>query len=243
MVGATAKGVVSELRGAIGFLTIVGGASEPRPSSLPWFPVVGAALGLVLGGVWHVAADVWPAPVAASVVVALDLLLTGMLHFDGLIDAADGLLPHLDRDRRLDVMASPGAGAFGVTAAVAVLLLRWSVLATSAPDALLLAGVWAMSRTVMAVGASALPYARDAGLASPFVGGRPAPPASAGATIAIALAVVADGIGGVVTIAAGVAGGIGVLLLARQRVGGFTGDVLGAAGVVAETCSLLVASA
>ncbi|MDQ4089145.1 MAG: adenosylcobinamide-GDP ribazoletransferase, partial [Actinomycetota bacterium] len=78
------------MRRALSFLTPLGGPVAPSPAALPWFPVVGAVLGLTLGGVWWLADRLWVAPVAAAVVVAADLALTGMLHFDGLVDSADG---------------------------------------------------------------------------------------------------------------------------------------------------------
>ncbi|MDQ6928955.1 MAG: adenosylcobinamide-GDP ribazoletransferase, partial [Actinomycetota bacterium] len=114
------------MRRAMSFLTPLGGPSTPSPAAVAWFPVVGVVLGLALSGIWWLGFEAWPAPVAAALVVAADLALTGMLHLDGLVDAADGLLPPLDRQRRLDVMADPAAGAFGVGAAVSVLLLRWA---------------------------------------------------------------------------------------------------------------------
>ena len=108
------------MRRALAFLTPLFGASEPRPKTLTWFPFAGAALGLVLGALWWGAERVWPAAVAAAIVVAADLALTGLLHVDGLADSADGLLPHLDRARRLEVMATPDVGAFGVATVGAV---------------------------------------------------------------------------------------------------------------------------
>ncbi len=151
------------MRRALAFLTPLFGASEPRPETLTWFPFAGAALGLVLGGVWWGAERVRPAAVAAAIVVAADLALTGLLHVDGLADSADGLLPQLDRTRRLEVMATPDVGAFGVATVGAVLLLRWASLATMAPSPLLLGGLWCASRTAMAVTARTVPYARPAG--------------------------------------------------------------------------------
>ncbi|MGI9022035.1 MAG: adenosylcobinamide-GDP ribazoletransferase [Acidimicrobiales bacterium] len=237
-------------RGALAFLTPVGGASAPAPGSLAWFPVVGAVLGLLLGGVWWAAGEVWPPAVAAALVVAADLGLTGMLHLDGLVDTADGLLPPLDRSRRLDVMADPNAGAFGIGAAVSVVMLRWSALAVMTPRPLLLAGLWCGSRTAMVIVARALPYARSSGLASAFLpvdGGRErrfdlVQPAL-GLAVAPALAAVALGVGGLAATGGLVVGVAAVALLARRRLGGFTGDVLGAAGMVGETVGLVVASA
>ena len=231
------------MRRALAFLTPLFGASEPRPRTLVWFPFAGAALGLVLGAVWWGAERVWPAAVAAAIVVAADLALTGLLHVDGLADSADGLLPHLDRARRLEVMAAPDVGAFGVAAVGAVLLLRWAALATTAPSPLLLGGLWCASRTAMAVAARKVPYARPGGLASAFLGGRTLSTALIGAVLATGLAFAGPGVAGIAAVAGVVAGAAGVIAIARRRIGGFTGDVLGASGVVGETTGLLVAAA
>jgi len=229
-------------REAVAFLTPLGGATTPTPAALGWFPFVGAGMGLVLGGVWWVAAELWAAPVAAAVVVAADLGLTGMLHLDGLVDSADGLLPPLDRGRRLDVMADPSAGAFGVGAAVAVLLLRWASLAALAPSAPLLGALWCASRLAMAGFARSVPYARPGGLAAAFrQSGRHRLP-----VVGILLGSVLVGLGGsdaVAGVAVLAVTSAAVMALAVRRLGGFTGDVLGAAGIVGETVGLLAAAA
>src|SRR5436853_631124 len=76
----------ASVRRALAFLTPlpVGTTTPPDRRTLAWFPVVGALIGGVLGGVWWMAERVWPSPVAAGVVVAADLALTGLLHLDGL---------------------------------------------------------------------------------------------------------------------------------------------------------------
>lgn len=83
---------------------------------------------------------VWPPLVAAALTVAVGLALTGLLHLDGLIDSADSLLAPMPCDRRLAVMCEPTIGAFGVVAAVAVCLLRFSASASLEPSVSLLAG-------------------------------------------------------------------------------------------------------
>jgi adenosylcobinamide-GDP ribazoletransferase len=232
------------VRSALAFLTPLGGAVAPSPEAFSWFPVVGLVLGLALGALWWGAARLWPADVAAGIVVAGDLGLTGLLHVDGLADAADGLLAPMSRQRRLDAMSEPGVGAFGVAAVVAVLLLRWAALAALRPSVLLLAAVWCASRTWMAATATAVPYARgDGGLATAFLGPRSWLPDAAGLVAALALALVGRGAGGAVGVAAGSATAAAVVALAWRRVGGFTGDVLGAAGVMGETVALVVAAA
>jgi adenosylcobinamide-GDP ribazoletransferase len=228
----------------VAFLTSVGGSRPPGPRTLDWFGVVGAALGALLGVIWWAAGKAWTFWVAAAVVVVADLALTGMLHFDGLLDSADGLLAPMDRGRRLAVMASPETGAFAVAAGGAALLLRWVALAAIRPTVLLIASLWCLSRTGMAAAARYLPYARaEGGLASAFTG-KPRPAAIVlGLAASVGLACAWRPLAGGVAVGCALVAGGGVLWLAFRRIGGFTGDVLGAFGVVAETAGLLVAAA
>ncbi|MGH9076305.1 MAG: adenosylcobinamide-GDP ribazoletransferase [Acidimicrobiales bacterium] len=232
------------MRAAFAFLTPLGPARAPSPAAVSWFPLVGAALGGVLGVVWWACGQVLPSMVAGAVVVAADLALTGMLHFDGLVDAADGLLPHLSRQRRLDVMRSPEAGAFGVAAGATALLVRWAALASLRPAPLLLAGLWCLSRAGMGVVMRVVPYARaGSGLADAFGGQASLVPIGSGVAAAVAILWLWRAPAGPTAAAGAALAGGAVVLLAWRRVGGFTGDVLGAAAVVAETAGLVVASA
>jgi len=236
------------VRAAVAFLTVLGGPARPNGRTVAWFPAVGAAIGLALGGVWWLSAEIWPPLLAAAVVVAADLAITGLLHVDGLADSADGLLPPLDsRARRLAVMADPSTGAFGVAAVAAMLLLRVGALASIQPDALALAAIWCASRTLMAVAALDLTYSRPDGLASDFVGPDARrlvwPVGLGGMVLAGVLAALAGGWHGLAALAAATLGALAVLWLAHRRIGGFTGDVLGAAAVTAETAGLLALAA
>ncbi len=236
--------------GALGFLTVVGRSASPSatptPRSLGWFGPVGAMVGALVGLTWWGAGHLWPPLVAAVLAVAVDLALTGMLHLDGLADTADGMLPHLERSRRLAVMSAPDVGAFAVGTVVVVLLLRvagvdglpegWRAVAFTA-------GLWAASRTLMAVAITQLPYARPGGLATAFAGAQPLLPLATGIPIAVAGVVVGRGLVGLAALGSGLAVGLGLLALARRRLGGYTGDVLGASGILLETVALLVAAA
>jgi adenosylcobinamide-GDP ribazoletransferase len=230
---------------ALGFLTVVGRSAPPDPSTLRWFPCAGALIGAIVGGLWWGAAQLWSPPLAAALVVAADLAITGMLHLDGLTDTADGVLPHLERSRRLAVMAEPTVGAFGVGVTVVVLLVRWAALAALTPNVVLVAALWCVARTVMAVTVRAVPYAREGrGLASAFVGTRSwTGLALVGATLGLGLGALAAGAGGAAAVAIATTAGAGVVALGVSRLGGHTGDVLGAAGMMAETVGLVVAAA
>lgn len=236
-------------RSAVAFLTPLGGAASPGPSALAWFPAVGAAMGALLGLVWWSTEHLWPAPVAAAIVVGADLALTGLLHIDGLVDTADGLLPHLDRARRLAVMREPSVGAFGIATGGIVLLARYAALESIRPSVLLLTGIWCGSRAVMSVTPSLLRYARadTGGLATAFLSeGRVLPGVVAAVTGTAGLlcaTLLWRPLGGAVAALSGLAAAALVLWFAVRRIGGFTGDVLGAAGVLFETVALVVAAA
>lgn len=260
--------MIRSLRTAVGFLTpLPVGTAAPDAGTAVWFPVAGAGVGLVVGGAWWAAGEAFAPIVAAGLVVLVDAVVTGALHLDGLADSADGLLAHgggddededagggllgaddghgspADAAWRLAIMRAPDVGAFGVVALVVVLLLRWSTLVAIAPDVVLVAALWSASRAAMAVALVSVPYV-GGGLGAAFLGARRGPVVAAGLVVPVGLAVLTDDPGvAVVSVAAAFVGAAGVVGLGRRRLGGVTGDVLGAAGVVAETVGLLVASA
>ncbi len=181
--------------------------------------------------------------VAALVVVGLDAALTGMLHLDGLADTADGLLPPIGRERRLAIMRSPELGAFGVVALVLTLLARVMALGSIPAAPLLVVGLWALSRGAMAATALLVPYARSGDGMGASLGERRA--CLVGALLGGLIGVVAlGGVGwaGLAALAGALIVAAATLLLARRRLGGYTGDVLGAIGVLAETVGLLAAT-
>lgn len=234
------------MRSALAFLTIVWRPATPSPSSLPWFPVIGTLLGLAVGGVWIGADNIWPSVVAVALTLAVDAVLTGGLHWDGLADTGDGLLPALTSERRLEVMADPRIGAFGALTIGVVLLLRYSVLAAGPASVWIIAALWCTSRAGVAALTLFGRYARGEGMASSFR----TTPASAqriGAavvTIAVAISVplaLLERPGhGAAALGAELAAIGCISWLANRRIGGYTGDVLGAQIVLSETIGLLL---
>jgi adenosylcobinamide-GDP ribazoletransferase len=236
---------VNGVRAAVGFLTpLPVGTTTPDAATLPVLPVVGALLGLLIGAVWWATGEILPPLVAAAVVVAADVALTGALHLDGLADTADGLLSHLEgSQRRLAVMRAPDVGVFGVVAVTAALLLRAAAFASMAPDAALVGALWAASRGAMAAALVTVPYV-GGGLGAAFLGAPRGPVLAVSALVPLGLALLADdALAAVVAVVIGLLAAAGTVLLGRRRLGGVTGDVLGAAGIVAETAGLVVATA
>jgi adenosylcobinamide-GDP ribazoletransferase len=237
------------VRRAFSFLTVLGRAAVPNERTLTWFPIVGLIVGAIVGGAWWVAGRWWPAALAAAVAVAVDAVVTGGLHLDGLADSADGLIPPVSRARRFEIMADPRVGAFGALALVLVLGLRVGALAATPAKVLAVMGLWCGSRTLMAAVARTLPSAHpDGGMAAAFTGPRSGSQHVAarygvgayGLALACGVAAVGSGSRGIEAVAAEVVAALAVVWFAQRRLGGYTGDVLGACGVIGETVGLLV---
>jgi adenosylcobinamide-GDP ribazoletransferase len=210
--------------------------------------LVGALVGLAVGGLWWLAAKAWVPLLAGAIAVLADLALTGLLHFDGLGDAGDGLLAPMSRERRLEVMSDPAIGAFGAVTIGVVLVLRWSAFGSLRPEPFVIAGLWCASRTAMVAITEFLPYARPSGLVQQFLTTnderRPRTIRRIAVVVGVALSVflvfIEARMRGVSALGAELLAIALVALFSRHRLGGYTGDVLGAAGVVGETIGLLI---
>ncbi len=138
------------LRAALRFLTRMPVPGPPTavadlPSALLWFPLVGAGVGLLIGAGHVQLTNLWPAPVAAVLAIAFGLLLTGAMHEDAVADAADGLGGGFDREQVLRILGDSRVGAYGVLAVWVLLSLRLVALVALgplAPPALALAMAW-----------------------------------------------------------------------------------------------------
>ena len=220
---------------------------EGRGARAAWaYPLAGALVGALSGGLGAVAlAAGLPPGVAAGVVLATQAAVTGALHEDGLADLADGAWGGATRERRLEIMRDSRVGSYGALALVLTVGLRWSALATLPPLGLALAPVaaGALSRAGMAGVMAALPHARPGGLSASV--GRPGGlTAGLGAGVALVTAGLAIGpAAAFVAALATAAGAAGVAALAWAKLGGQTGDVLGAAQQVGEAAALMALAA
>ncbi|WP_431869031.1 adenosylcobinamide-GDP ribazoletransferase [Nocardiopsis eucommiae] len=219
-----------------------------------WAPVVGGLLGAVTGIVAVVGAWWWSDPLAALLAVGLGALLTRGLHLDGLADLADGLGSGRPAEGALEVMRRSDIGPFGVltlvvTVGAQVLALAGLVEASlwAAVAGAVVAG--ATGRLAVTLACAGAPSARPDGLGS-FVAGTVRPLAAAvcaAGVLAAALLGLAYSPGFAVACAVGAVAGLaaaGVLLYrAVRRLGGVTGDVLGALVETAVTVVLLVTAA
>jgi adenosylcobinamide-GDP ribazoletransferase len=93
-----------------------------------WFPLAGLLIGLVLVLARWELAYVFPLPIVNILILALWLLCSGTLHFDGWLDSLDGLFGGRTPDQRLEIMKDERVGAFALVGGVMLLLLKWQAL-------------------------------------------------------------------------------------------------------------------
>jgi adenosylcobinamide-GDP ribazoletransferase len=242
--------MVNGFLGAVSFLTRVPtGAGVREPGELvrfvPWFPVVGAGVGLVVGGVAAGAMWLLPPLPAAAVAVVAGVVLTGAFHEDGLGDTADAFGGGRDRDGTIRILQDPRLGTFGVLAVAASLLLRVASVAALAPAAALAAlpAAHALGRAAAVAAMAAFPVAGGSGLGAAYARALSRRRALLGLAAGLAVAVA---LLGVVALWAATAVAVAAFLLGRlavRRIGGITGDVLGAVEQLGEILVLLAAAA
>ena len=236
--------------GAVSFLTRVPtGTGARRPEALaafvPWFPVVGTGIGLAVAAVYAGAGELLPPLPAASLAVVAGICLTGAFHEDGLGDTADAFVGHHDRDSTVRILKDPRLGTFGVLAVAASLLLRAGAVAALAPAAAVAAlpAAHALSRAAAVAAMTALPAAGDTGLGASYALALSRRRALAGAAAGLGIALALLGLPALVAAAAAALATLALGRLATRRVGGVTGDVLGAVQQLGEILVLLVAAA
>lgn len=236
-------GLVTALR-TLTLLPIPGRDAPRLSQALPWFPWVGLMLGALLSlAAWAMGLlTAWP-EAAALLIVTGSALLSGGLHLDGLADWADGFWGARDRENVLRIMKDSRIGAFGVIALGLVLGAQWLCLTR-----LLQAGAYpavvasfVISRCVMVELAASQPYARpEGGTAQGFVADATARHrmAALGGTLLILVLLSRGHWIALIPAAAAWLFAQGFGRVCRRRIGGITGDLLGAAAELTLTLAL-----
>jgi adenosylcobinamide-GDP ribazoletransferase len=205
----------------------------------PLYPLVGAAVGAVAGGVADLAVPTLPPWTAAALALLVAAAASGAMHLDALADAADGL-GGTTRERRLEIMRDHAIGSFGAVALVLVLLVEASALASLAGDATAaFAAAAAAARWAPLPLAALLPPARPDGQGRALAG-TGAFAAVGGLAVAAAVCVLLQGVDGLAVLAATAGTALVVGLFVRRWLGGVTGDVLGATTELAQAAGLVV---
>jgi adenosylcobinamide-GDP ribazoletransferase len=224
--------------------------------SARYFPLVGALVGVISVGVWWVSSMVFPPALAVGLMMSASLLLTGAFHEDGFADVCDGFGGGRTRDSVLAIMKDSRVGAYGAIGVAMMLGLKWSVL-VSLPHAafpIIVIGAHMVSRWCAISLIWRLPYVR----AEPQAKSKPLADSLSGADwllsgvlgtlILLPAMLLIDPAAryqlALALLAALTLSGITTMLAAgyfKNRIGGYTGDCLGATQQLAEFSFLLAA--
>ena len=230
---------------ALQFITILplGKAQsfEP-PKMVPYFPLVGIILGLLVAVFDAIAIRFWTPPVVALLDVILLAGLTGAFHIDGLGDTADGLLGPRSRDKALEIMKDSRIGTMGLVAILFGLALKWGGIANlDAHRSILLIIIPAYARAGILFGMRYLPYGRSDGTGKPFFYERLSWRRFWGLLLPMGLSLLF----GLKVLWLNLAFAIiiaSILFFYKRRMGCITGDMLGAMTELTEAGLFLMAS-
>jgi adenosylcobinamide-GDP ribazoletransferase len=242
--------MIKEFKQALGFLSIIPVKSDTSYESgdlgrsAAFFPLVGGLIGLLAAVGYHLLLWVFPPIITAILTTAIWISLSGGLHLDGLADCFDGMLNASSPQRRLEIMKDSRLGTFGGVGLILAILTRF-ILIFSLSQRL----VWlvfpfagALARWLLLMAAKE-PTARLGGMGAEFANGLNRKSfLLAGSSLLIFLILCFLQLGVISLIAAAGAHLLALMIfrLARQRLGGFTGDVFGLIIECSELFTLLI---
>ena len=205
-----------------------------------YYPLVGAMIGAFSGGVFWVAHLVFPVSLAIVLATAASLLATGAFHEDGFADACDGLGGGTTRERALAIMRDSRLGTYGAAGLGLMLAAKVLALAAAPPEVIpwLLIAAHAASRSSAVLAIATSTYVRDAGIAKPVADAVEPDSLALALAIGVAAACVLLTVTAPVAILVGLAGLAAGHLAMRgvyeRKLGGYTGDCLGAVQQMSE---------
>ena len=206
-------------------------------NSYIFFPVVGLALGALLAlaaaGLSYIGTR---EATTAFLLLVILVAATGGLHLDGVADMADGFLAGRGRDDALRIMKESCTGTFGVAAIVLILIGKfaalWSILSTGALSAIIPPLV--LSRWAISVASYRSAYPRESGTGKSFTGRLTLQSYLISTAVAAGIAFLFAGKSALILIAVAAAIALVVKTVSYKKIGGVTGDVLGAVNEIAE---------
>ena len=199
-----------------------------------FFPVTGFLIAIPIALLWFCTSLILPVTVAAGLALALSVLLTGGLHEDGLADCADGLGATPKRERSLEIMRDSRIGTYGAIALVFSIGLRWAALA----GVLAILITMTVSRSAMTLAMRYSSYAREDGLGKQ-ASNMPSSQFLLAMAIAVLVAAVLGWHWGLAALALGLSSSWLFLKYLEKRLGGYTGDGLGAMEQITGTVILI----
>ncbi len=234
---------------ALSFLTILpmGRFSLPKEKelarSMAFFPLTGLVIGLLLALGYYLLSFLFPNPLVLLLIIGLLALLTRGLHLDGFADTLDGLASGGTKEKILEVMRDSRIGAFGVIGLILLIGAKYLALdqisTSSIYYSLILMAV--VGRNAMVLVCYRSPYARfSEGLAKPFLENLRTREVLISSALTFGIAFLLIGVKGIaISLGIGLFS-LGYRLFFLKKLGGVTGDILGAANELAELLCLLL---
>jgi len=231
---------LKSFRDALSFLTIIKFYSQDfnAAESVRSFAYAGLFIGFLIGGVNLLLGDFY---LREAVILLVWVAVTGALHLDGLMDTADALFSHRERERKLEIMKDSRSGAMAIVAAVILLLFKYEAL-KAVESSLVLILIPAFARFGLVWSMRTMPYIRSEGTGKPFFESVN----QSWMYQAIPLLALSLFCGVKFTLVATAVFIVTVYLLQlwyRKQLGGVTGDLLGAQCEITETAMLIFAGA
>ena len=234
---------------AISFLTILPAGKilsfgeKELARSMAFFPLVGLLIGLLLGLGYYLLSLIFPKPLVLWFTIGTLTFLTRGLHLDGLADTVDGLASGGSKERILEVMRDSRIGAFGVISLILLFGAKYFALDqipnSFIPQSLMLMAVMGRNSIVLVCYRS--PYARsEEGLAKPFTENLRFREITLSSLSAFGIAFLTMGVNGILVFLGICLFSLGYRFFFNKRLGGVTGDILGAANEFAELLCLLL---
>ncbi len=212
------------------------------PKMVPYFPLVGILLGLLVAAFDTIVVRFWAPPVVALLDIILLAVLTGAFHLDGLGDTADGLLGPRSRDKALEIMKDSRLGTMGLVAILFDLALKWGGIANlDAHRSIILILIPAYARAGILFGMRYLPYGRTDGTGKPFFNEKLSSKHFWGLVFPVGLSLLLGLEAIVLNLAFAIIIGL-ILLFYKKRMGCITGDMLGAMVEITEAGLFLMIS-
>ncbi|RUM41169.1 MAG: adenosylcobinamide-GDP ribazoletransferase [Desulfobulbus sp.] len=244
------RNAAGRIAAAIRFLTIIplpgnaGTGEDELAGSLLFFPFVGMMIGVVVLFMAVILQWLLPSFVCAVLLTCLLAACSGGLHLDGLADTADGFFSSRPRERILEIMRDSATGVMGSITLVFLLLIKVSCLDSLATDGMLLPAVFLMplaGRTTIVLLMALQPYAREqGGLATLFYSQISRRAALFALAVFAIFSVCFAGVRGFAVVVASSLLVIAFGFYCRRKIGGSTGDTLGAVCELAEAVTALV---
>ena len=217
-------------------------ASFDPPKMVPYFPLVGILLGLLVAAFDAIVVRFWTPPVAALLDIIFLAFLTGAFHIDGLGDTADGLFAPRSRDEALEIMKDSRIGTMGLVAILFGLALKWGgISGLDIHRSFILIIVPAYARGGILFGMRFLPYGRPEGTGKPFFDENVSFKHFWGLILPVGLSLTLGLKAVWLNLAFAVIIG-SILFFYKKRMGCITGDMLGAMTELTEAGLFLTAS-